>query len=460
VGGYDNRSRPGGNGFAIARDLNPSLVNVEKLRRLGRKTRRHSAAQLGKLADSIERFGFVLPIVVDGDHRVIAGWGMVLAAIKVGLSEVPAIVIADLNEAKRRMLRLALNRLGEDSGWDLDELKVEFSEILEITSEIDLRATGFEMGELDVALSGDHEEDVLPTADAGVPVTKLGDLWLLGDHRILCGDSTKPESFARLLENERAEMGFTDPPWNIPIAGHVSGLGNVKHEDFAMACGEMSAAEFEAFLRTSLGNMTRHLNDGAVVFVAMHWSKIAEMLAVAADLKLQTVNLCVWVKPNGAMGSLYRSRHELIFAFKHGNRPHINNVKLGRFGRNRTNVWEYAGQNVLNGTSRSKLSVHPTAKPVGLVADAIRDCSNRGGVILDAFGGVGATLIAAERTGRKARLIELEPKFVDVTVRRWEMLTGRRAVNADTGAFFGDIQRHVFTAISGPVAVDYRGLLP
>jgi hypothetical protein len=239
------------------------------------------------------------------------------------------------------------------------------------------------------------------------------------------------ESYARLLGDERAQMVFTDPPWNIPIAGHVSGLGAIKHGDFAMGCGEMSTAEFEAFLRTALGHAATYSDDGSIHFVCMHWAKIRELLGSTADLYSETKNLCVWSKTNAGMGSLYRSRHELVFVFKKGTAPHINNVELGRFGRNRSNVWEYGGQNVLNGTSKSKLSVHPTAKPVALVADAIRDCSHRNGIILDSFGGSGTTLIAAEKTGRRARLIELDPRFVDVTIRRWQNVTGRTAVNAD-----------------------------
>jgi 16S rRNA G966 N2-methylase RsmD len=423
----------GGNGFAVSRNLNPNLVRVETLKPLGRETRKHPPAQIRKLQASIEQFGFVLPIVIDATSRVIAGWGLALAAKKLGLPEVPAVTITDLDEPKLRMLRLALNRLSEDSRWDLEALRLEFSDILEISGEIDLRISGFEMGEIDVAFegSGSDEEDDLPALnETSTPVTKPGDLWLLGEHRILCANALMSESYARLLGDERAQMIFTDPPWNTPIAGHVSGLGSTKHGDFAMGCGEMPAAEFEAFLRATLGHAARHSDDGSIHFVCMHWGKIRELLAAAADLFSETKNLCVWSKTNAGMGSLYRSRHELIFVFKRGDAPHINNVELGRFGRNRTNVWDYPGQNVLNGTSKSKLSLHPTVKPVALVADAIRDCSNRNGVILDPFGGAGTTLIAAERTGRRACLIEIDPRYVDVTIKRWQNLTRRTAVCA------------------------------
>ncbi len=245
------------NGFAVSRDLNPKLVSVDALKPLGRRTRKHPPAQIRKLSESLEQFGFVLPIVTDTENRVVGGWGLVLAARKIGLSEVPAVILDDLDEAKLRLLRLALNRLGEESSWDLDELKLEFTDLLEITSDMDLRISGFEMGEIDVALSvsGQDEEDVLPAVnESEPPITKPGDVWALGDHRLLCGDALVAKSYALLLGAERAQMVFTDPPWNIPIAGNVSGLGEVKHDDFAMACGEMTETQFEAFLGASLGH--------------------------------------------------------------------------------------------------------------------------------------------------------------------------------------------------------------
>jgi len=423
------------NGFALSRDLTPTLVALDSLRPLGRETRTHPLRQIRKLQASLEQFGFVLPIIVDADRRVVAGWGLAQAARRIGLAEVPAVTITDLDDPKLRLLRLALNRLGEDADWDLEALRLEFSEIVEIDSGADLAISGFEMGEIDVALGAPSldEEDELPEIDGSIPpLTKPGDLWLLGAHRVLCSDALKAESYLELLDGECAQMAFTDPPWNVPIAGHVSGLGAVKHDNFAMASGEMTPSEFAAFLRAALGHAAQHSQDGALHFVCMGWSRIKELLNATADVYSEMKNVCVWTKTNGGMGSLYRSQHELVFVFKKGTAAHINNVELGRFGRNRSNVWEYPGQNVLNGSPKSKLALHPTAKPVALVADAIRDCSHRNGLILDPFGGVGATLIAAERTGRRARLLELEPRYVDVTVRRWQNITGGSAVKVDS----------------------------
>jgi DNA modification methylase len=248
-------------------------------------------------------------------------------------------------------------------------------------------------------------------------MTQRGDLWLLGEHRVLCADALIAESYARLLGGERADMVFADPPYNVAIEGNVSGHGATKHDDFAMATGEMSAAEFAKFLQDSFSLVGQHSIDGAIHFICMDWRHLEELLGATKTIYSELKNICVWNKSNAGLGSLYRSKHEFIFVFKNGAKPHVNNIDLGRFGRSRSNVWDYAGQNGFNGT-KSKLVLHPTVKPVALVADAIRDCSNRNNIILDPFGGSGTTLIAADKTGRKARLIEIDPRFVDVTIRR------------------------------------------
>ena len=264
----------------------------------------------------------------------------------------------------------------------------------------------------------------------------MGDLWLLDEHRLLCGDALKSENHDRVLGTDKAEMTFADPPYNVPVEGHVLGLGAIKHRDFAMASGELSSEEFESFLTTSLGHAASRSIDGAIHYIFMDWRHQREMIAAGDKVYDELKNLCIWNKSNAGMGSLYRSKHELIFVFKVGKRAHINNIALGRYGRHRTNVWDYVSQNALNGTVKSKLALHPTVKPVAMIADAIRDCSNRGGLILDPFGGAGTTLIAAERTGRRARVIELNPIFVDVSIERWQRLTGGTAIHADSGQPF------------------------
>ena len=435
----DRRIRPCGNGYALARDLSPKLVPLAGLLPLGRETRKHPPQQVRKLAASLDRFGFVLPILIDPQQRVIAGWGLVQAARQLGLTEVPAVGITDLSEAELRTLRLALNRITDDSTWDREALTIELSEILELAPEISLDVTGFEMGEIDAMLDGgglDEEDELPPIEDGAAPVTRLGDLWVLGEHRVLCADALQAESYARVLGTEKADMVFADPPYNVAIDGHASGLGAVKHADFAMAAGELSSAEFVSFLKTSLGHAACWSTDGAIHFVCMDWRHLREVLAAGEAVYTEFKNLCVWNKSNAGMGSLYRSKHELVFVFKVGTGVHINNVSLGRYGRHRTNVWDYVSQTALNGTSKSKLALHPTVKPVAMIADAIRDCSNRGGVILDPFGGAGTMLIAAERTGRRGRVIELDPVFVDASIERWQRLTGGTALHADSGRPF------------------------
>lgn len=416
-----------GNGFAVSRDLAPGLVKVGALTPLGHETRKHPQHQLKKLAKSIDEFGFVLPILIDTQNRVVAGWGLVLAAQKLALAEIPAVTVEGLSEAKLRALRLALNRLGEESSWDQDALRLEFTRILELDGAIDLQISGFDMGEIDMNLAHadtDDEDPVPAPATDGEPTCKKGDIWALGHHRIYCGDALKPESYAALLAGEKADLVFADPPYNVPIDGHVTGLGKIKHEEFAMAAGEMTPNQFTKFLTAALGLAATNTADGAIHFICMDWRHLQEVLAAGEEVYSELKNICVWNKTNGGMGSLYRSKHELVLVYKAGTAPHINNVALGRHGRYRSNVWDYAGANVLGHSRQAMLEAHPTVKPVALVADALLDCSKLGGLVLDPFGGSGTTLIAAERTGRRAALIEYEPRYVDVTLHRWRELGG------------------------------------
>jgi hypothetical protein len=304
-------SRRHGNGYALSRDLNPKLVPIASCKPLGRETKKHPPGQLRKLAASLDRFGFVLPILVDEQRRVVAGWGLVLAAMQLGLTEVPAVTVTDLSEGDLRALRLALNRLGEDSAWDEQELALEFSEILELAPQIDLESTGFETGKIDFLLDdrGLDQEDELPEVDAAAePVTRLGDLWVCGEQQIVCGNALAAESYARVLGTDKADMLFADPPYNVPIDGHASGLGAIKHDDFVMGSGELSSAEFQAFLGTSLGHAARCSIDGAIHFVCMDWGHAKEVILAGEEIYTELKNLYVWNKSNAGMGSLYRSK--------------------------------------------------------------------------------------------------------------------------------------------------------
>ncbi len=393
---------------------------------------------------SMLRVGFTNPVIVDEHGRILAGHGRVAAARKLGMTEVPTVCLAGLSEAEKRAYALADNRVALDAGWDAELVKSELAYIAELDLEFDLTLTGFETAEIDLALDGPvSPDDPADRLDGlgGPAVCRPGDLWILDRHRLLCGDALDPASYQQLLGTKRAQLVFTDPPYNVPIDGHACGLGRVRHADFAMASGEMSAEAFIAFLRQALTLHVAHSCDGALHYVCMDWRHMAELLAAGSGLYSELKNLCVWTKDNGGMGSLYRSQHELVFVHKLGTGPHINNVELGRFGRNRSNVWSYPGVGSLNGGRRDELALHPTVKPIALVADVILDASRRGGIILDGFAGSGTTILAAERTGRCGCGIELEPAYVDVAIRRWQQMTGGVARHAATGHRFNDSHR-------------------
>ncbi len=435
----------GKNRESLIRDLEIHYRDISSLKPRSRNPRTHSPKQIRQIAESIEQFGFTSPILLDDQDGVVAGHGRIEAAKLLRLERVPTICLEQMTEAEIRAYVIADNRLAENAGWDETLLAIEFKYLSDLELDFDLTITGFETAEIDLLIQGvdtdpdpaDEVPDVDPTSP---PVTQPGDLWLLGLHRVFCGDATQPASFQRLMAGDSAQMIFTDPPYNVPIEGHVSGLGRVKHEDFAMACGEMSAQEFSAFLKGIFEHLIAHSVDGAIHFVCMDWRHLAEILSAGGAYR-EFKNLCVWSKDNGGMGSLYRSQHELILVFKSGTAPHINNVELGRHGRYRTNVWSYPGVNTLRDGRLEELEWHPTVKPVALVADAILDCSNRSGIILDCFGGSGTTLIAAEQSGRRAYLMELEPAYVDVTLMRYRQLTGNNPVHQASGLTFSELTK-------------------
>jgi len=397
--------------------------------------RTHSARQIRQIADSIRAFGFTNPVLIDDADTLVAGHGRVAAARLLGLESVPTIRLSQMTEAQKRAYVLADNKLALNAGWDAALLALELQYLSELELDFDLDAIGFETAEIDVILAGEASGDAdrIPAVDAGPPVSRRGDLWLCGRHRLLCGDAREGSSFSTLLAGARAQMVFTDPPYNVPIAGHVGGRGRIQHREFAMAAGEMTPATFTGFLSTVLGHLSGHSQDGAIHFICMDWRHMDLLLSAAEPHYAELKNLCVWNKSNAGLGSLYRSKHELVFVFKAGTATHINNIELGRCGRNRSNVWDYPGATAFGAERLEALALHPTVKPVALVADAIQDCSKRQGIVLDAFLGSGTTLIAAEETGRCGYGIELDPRYVDVTLRRLAEVAGLEAVHAATG---------------------------
>lgn len=426
-------------------DLLPELrlchMALSDLRASPHRTRRSTPEHVARLATSIADLGFTVPILVR-DGEIIDGHVRVEAASKLGLEKVPAIEVGHLSPEEIRKLRLALNRTAELGEWDFERLREEIIDLTEL--EVDLTATGFTVQDIDIILLDDaggqdgEDGDDIPGADGPV-VSRTGDLWLLGEHRVLCGNALDGEVAARLLGGKPVDLVLTDPPYNVPIAGNVSGLGRKVHGEFAMASGEMDDDEWQAFLDRTLAVLADSLAEGGVVFAFMDWRSIHRVYAAGAVAKLKLINLVVWYKQAGAMGGLYRSAHELIAVFCKGASPRTNNVALGRHGRNRTNVWEAPGANRQGSSAHAMLGQHATPKPVELCVDAILDVTQRGGTVLDIFLGSGTTLIAAEKTGRACRGIEIEPRFVDVTIRRWEALTGQDAVLETTGETFAQV---------------------
>jgi DNA modification methylase len=425
------------------RNLSVTYKDPKALKPRATNPRTHSKRQIEQLKNSIREFGFVRPVLLDGEDGIVAGHGSTQAAIELGMADIPTVCVDHLSPAQIRAYVIADNKLAENSGWDRQLLALELKE-LSLSLNFDVTLTGFELPEVDLLFgelddSAPDAADEVPVTDLNRPaVTQIGDLWQMGGHFLLCGDSTKRESYEALLRGSRAQAIFTDPPYNVPIAGHVSGLGKNVHREFAMASGEMTSTEFTAFLETVFSHLADASEDGSLHYICMDWRHMREVLDAAGSYS-ELKNLCVWAKTNAGMGSLYRSQHEFVFVFKRGTASHINNVELGRFGRNRTNLWTYAGVNTFGADRDAELAMHPTVKPVALVADAILDCSHRGGIVLDAFAGSGTTLIAAEKTGRRGYGIEIDPHYADTIVRRLENVYGLKVILTATGQSFNAV---------------------
>jgi DNA modification methylase len=434
---------------AVTSAIHPAAIEpipVASLRPHPGNARTHSKRQVRQIADSIRRFGFVNPVLIGHDGGIIAGHGRVEAAKLLGLDCVPTVRLAHLNATQRRAYILTDNKLALNAGWDRELLAIELQGLVDIDFDVEL--TGFSPTEIDLVLdeAGEGSPNGPTEAENQVPfpiddqvsaVTRAGDVWCLGRHRLICGDARDQAVFDLL--DERADLLFTDPPYNVAIDGHVTGLGRIRHREFAMGVGEMSVEAFTSFLQQTLGQAAAVAHNGAIAFVCMDWRHMGELLNAGQAVFSELKNLCVWNKTNGGMGTFYRSKHELVFVFKVGTASHTNTFGLGDSGRYRTNVWDYAGINTLRAGRSEDLAMHPTVKPVALVAEAIKDCSRRGEIVLDPFGGSGTTLIAAEKTGRLARLIEFDPAYCDTILRRFERVTGKQASQAVSGTSFEEI---------------------
>jgi DNA modification methylase len=432
---------------ALGPELKICYQPTDSLIPYARNSRTHSKHQIRKIAESIREFGFTNPVLIARENRVIAGHGRIAAAKSLGIDQIPTVRLESLSDDQIRAYVLADNKLAEKAGWDKSILAIELQYLTNLDTDFDITLTGFEVPEIDLIIEeaknvsriDKDDEFVLPNGAS--PITRLGDLWQLGKHRVLCGSSLESRCYELLMDSRRADVVFADPPYNVPIDGHATGNGSIRHRDFAMGSGEMTEAEFIDFLTMALRRVARHSKSGSIHFICMDWRHMGELLSAGKQIYGKLLNLCIWSKDNAGMGSLYRSRHELVFVFRNGKGRHRNNIQLGQYGRNRTNVWEYPNVNTLSrqGEEGNLLALHPTVKPVALVADALLDCSARGEVVLDNFLGSGSTLIAAERVGRICFGIEIEPLYVDVAIRRWQKHTGDHAIHAVTGKRFDDL---------------------
>lgn len=419
-------------------------VQIDSLRPNPRNARTHSQRQLKLIEKSIKTFGFLNPILATADGTIIAGHGRLEAAKRLGLLEVPVIRIGHLSDDDIRAYCLADNQLATLAGWDREILAIELQHLIEVP-ELEIDLLGFAVPEIDLIIEDAKKDRAEPREaplQASPAVSRPGDLWQLGPHRLLCGDAQDTASYAAVLGNDLADIVFTDPPYNVPIQGFVSGSAHLNHREFVMGAGEMSEARFTAFLRSSLSSAIQFCKRGAVTFICMDWRHQYELMSAFRDVGLEHLNTCVWTKDNGGMGSLYRSAHEFISVLKVPGGRHRNNVELGKHGRNRTNVWPYPSANSFSKASDEGPlnALHSTVKPVKLITDALLDCSARGERVLDPFLGSGSTLIAAEKVGRICNGIELDPLYLDVAIRRWQRWSGEKARHAVSGRSFADIE--------------------
>lgn len=411
----------------VVRPLTVSYRPIASLVPDPRNARTHPRRQIEQIVASIRSFGFTNPVLAEPSGKIIAGHGRLLAAKQLGLAEVPVIEIAGLSDAQVRALRLADNKIALNAGWDIEILRLELADLSLPEFDMDLSLTGFSSGEIDVILSdsADPADEVVPEVPT-TPITRAGDIWQLGEHRIGCGDGRDLEFLRAVVGDGAVDAAFLDPPYNVRINGHANAKG--RHREFAMASGEMTTAAFRTFLAETLGACAAVSRPGAVHFVCMDWRHMDDVSAACAPLYDELLNICVWNKSNAGMGSLYRSKHEMVFVYRVPGATHYNAVELGKHGRNRTNVWDYASVNSMRGSRREDLALHPTVKPVAMVADAICDVTRQGDLVLDIFLGSGTSLIAAERVGRRFRGVDIDPLYVDVAIERWRNLTGKEPV--------------------------------
>jgi DNA modification methylase len=428
-------------------DRQIEMVPLKSLKKSHRNARTHSKTQIEQVANSIRRFGVINPLIVDTRNRIVAGHARAEAAQSIGLRVVPVVRVSNLTDVQLRAYMLADNRIAQSAGWNRELLAVELDELRIALPEIglDLNITGFDPGEVDSIISDFADGDSKATDDipevAEKATAQRGDIFVLGNHRLMVGDAREGNDYSLLMDSQIAEMAFLDPPYNVPVQGHVGGRGRIKHREFMHGSGELTPRQFTQFLKDSLGTCARFIDDGGIIYVTMDWRHSGELLEAGGHVFDELKNICVWVKSNAGQGSFYRNAHEFVFVYKRGKAPHINTFGLGQNGRCRSNVWNYGGVNSFRAGRMDELTMHPTVKPVAMIADAMRDCSRRGSIVLDSFAGSGSTIIAAERVGRHAYCMEIDPLYVDVAIRRWQRATGQDAILRSTDQTFDQLTR-------------------
>lgn len=422
--------------------MNFSCTPVQELNPYAQNARAHSDKQIQQVAKSIRLFGFINPVVIDANNEIVAGHCRVLAARQLGFAEVPTIQVTHLSEAELRAYRIADNKLTDNSEWDESSLRLELEYLSQI--DIDLEVTGFEIPEIDLLLISNEDDgtDIVAENLPSLPATswvEVGDCFSIGEHRLICGNCCEPETLAALMDGRQADVVCCDPPYNVKINGHVL-VREKAHQEFAMASGELSKGEFIEFLTTCFRNFYDVSKAGSIHFHFMDWRHMGEILTAADQVYDELINLCVWAKTNAGMGSLYRSQHELVFILKKGGAPHTNNVRLGVYGRNRSNLWTYAGMNSFGADRDKALSYHPTVKPKSMISDALLDVSDRGQIVLDGFLGSGTTLLAAHEIGRICFGCEIDPRYVEVAIERFSAISDEPVFHCGTGLTLQDLK--------------------
>lgn len=414
---------------------NLQMIDIALIIASNKSLRKHYRKQLQKIINAIKKFGFTNPLLVDKQLRLLAGELRLLAAKELGMKQIPVIILEDLTEEEAEAIRILDNRIAEDSEWNYANLQEAIENLGKF--DISFEDLGFETVDYDkIFLNPDLEESEVKNSeqenadwlDANIPPkANLWDLWRLGDHFILCGNSLLQKAFETLMQGELAQIVITDPPYNCKVNGHVCGSGKIKHDEFAMASGEMTEAEFAEFISGFMQHLVQFSSNGSLHYIFMDWRNINILLTQGKKYYTELKDIAIWNKLSAGMGSLYRSQHEMIPIFKNGKAKHQNHIQLGKYGRYRTNVWDYPGVRATNPESLELLKFHPTPKNVGMLHSILLDTSSKNDIVLDCFGGSGSTLLAAERSKRRARLIEIDPRYVDVCIYRWEKETGKTA---------------------------------